>query len=336
MKTLSVSSFRPDGRDESVLARLPVEKVIEAFANAGAFERLYAKAFVVFTFQIWEEVARPGIAVALKVKPNHVQADLIGEWRRLRNWLVHRNKDAEDEFFGNAVKLPGLLELRREDPGLTAGMVYVLMRELNRMQVDVNPESLQFGLELAPVDAGMIAGVAKTLESGAGAFVPAEAAMYPSRVLIVFNSETATIHERDCDRKDTEFQSVDGGRWVGVSSLEVAREVIENISGSRSVCASTAWYDRGDVARCADATGVAAGGGGDFMLLVGDTEERAPTPTAQRHGTGFLGCPSRFVARVGEPPAHRPRGHRGPLASRPIPTVLGKYLAAPPSRSASD
>ena len=33
---------------------------------------------------------------------------------------------------------------------------------------------------------------------------------------------------------------------------------------------------------------------------------------------------------------HRPRGHRSPLASRPIPTVLGKYLAAPPSRSASD
>ena len=47
-------------------------------------------------------------------------------------------------------------------------------------------------------------------------------------------------------------------------------------------------------------------------------------------------CPSRFVARVGEPPAHRPRGHRGPLASRPIPTVLGKDLAAPPSRSTSD
>ena len=34
--------------------------------------------------------------------------------------------------------------------------------------------------------------------------------------------------------------------------------------------------------------------------------------------------------------AHRPRGHRGPLASRPIPTVLGKDLAAPPFRSASD
>ena len=73
-----------------------------------------------------------------------------------------------------------------------------------------------------------------------------------------------------------------------------------------------------------------------FAAASDGAEERAPTPTARRHGTGFLGCPSRFVARVGEPPAHRPRGHRSPLASRPIPTVLGKYLAAPPSRSASD
>ena len=73
-----------------------------------------------------------------------------------------------------------------------------------------------------------------------------------------------------------------------------------------------------------------------FAAASDGAEERVPTLTARGHGTGFLGCPSRFVARVGEPPAHRPRGHRGPLASRPIPTVLGKYLAAPPPRSASD
>ena len=59
-----------------------------------------------------------------------------------------------------------------------------------------------------------------------------------------------------------------------------------------------------------------------FAAASDGAEERAPTPTTRRPGTGFLGCSSRFVARVGEPPAHRPRGHRGPLASRPIPTVV--------------
>ncbi len=235
-ETLSVSSFRPDGRVESVFARLPVEKVIDAFANSGAFERLYAKAFVVFMFQIWEEVARPGIAAALKVESSSVQAELMGEWRRLRNWLVHRHKDTEGELFRKAAKPPGLLGLRREDPGLTAGMVYVLMRELNRMQIDVNPESLQFGLELVTLDAGTIASIVKTLEPRTGAVVPAEAAKYPSGVLIVFNSESATIHERDCDRKDTEFQSVDRGRWVRVSSFEVARAVVERLGIQERLC----------------------------------------------------------------------------------------------------
>ena len=44
-------------------------------------------------------------------------------------------------------------------------------------------------------------------------------------------------------------------------------------------------------------------------------KKERPRPPLEDTETGFLGCPSRFVARVGEPPAHRPRGHRGPLAS---------------------
>ena len=55
----TINTYRPDGRVDSVLARVPVDTVIEAFTEAGDFERLYAKAFVVFTHQIWEEVARP-------------------------------------------------------------------------------------------------------------------------------------------------------------------------------------------------------------------------------------------------------------------------------------
>ena len=115
----SINSYRPDGRVDSVLARVPVEKVIDAFSAAGEFERLYAKAFVVFTYQIWEEVARPRIAGALKVEdPNHVVADLMGEWRRLRNWLVHRTETTEQNFFENAKTLARLLGTQRNEPWL--------------------------------------------------------------------------------------------------------------------------------------------------------------------------------------------------------------------------
>ena len=73
-QSLTISNRRPDGRVESVFAKVPIEKVIDAFSDAGEFEHIYAKSFVVFTFQIWEEVARPRIATALKVAPNHYDA----------------------------------------------------------------------------------------------------------------------------------------------------------------------------------------------------------------------------------------------------------------------
>ncbi len=75
----TINTYRPDGRVQSVLARVPLEKVIDAFSTAGEFERLYAKAFVVFIYQVWEEVARPRIATALGLEtPNHIISDLIG------------------------------------------------------------------------------------------------------------------------------------------------------------------------------------------------------------------------------------------------------------------
>ena len=222
----SINSYRPDGRVDSVLARVPVEKVIDAFSAAGEFERLYAKAFVVFTYQIWE-VARPRIAEALKVEdPNHVVADLMGEWRRLRNWLVHRTETTELDFFGKAKTLTRL-GMKRNEPWLTADKVFALMQLLNRMQVEVNPGLLEFGLEVAPLDAATIAEAAKTLEVGEGMDIPVTAAMYPSAVLIVFSDgPTATIHELDCSDKDRQFQSIDGGHWIRVDSRETARAVI--------------------------------------------------------------------------------------------------------------
>ena len=69
----TINTYRPDGRVDSVLVRVPVESVIKAFSEAGEFEHLYAKLFVVSTYQIWEEAARPKIATALKVEnPEHI------------------------------------------------------------------------------------------------------------------------------------------------------------------------------------------------------------------------------------------------------------------------
>ena len=233
----TINTYRPDGRVDSVLARVPVDSVVDAFSEAGDFERLYAKAFVVFTYQIWEEVARPKIATALKVEsPGHITADLMGDWRHLRNWLVHRTKTTENDFFRKAKTLPQVLNIQPGDPGLTANGVATLMQHLNHMQVDVNPRSLDFGLTTIPVDASMIAGLARKVEAGEQAALPG-ALMYPSGVSIVFNDGlTAKIHERDCRYANDEFRGLDGGRLLLVTSRKLARDVLEHLGKTEQRC----------------------------------------------------------------------------------------------------
>lgn len=236
-KPFTINTYRPDGRVDSVLASVPVDSVIEAFTEAGDFERLYAKAFVVFTYQTWEEVARPKIAKALQVeKPEHITSDLMGDWRHLRNWLVHRTKTTETDFFGKARRLAGILNMQAGDPSLTANGVAVLMQQLNHMQVDVNPRSLDFGIALSPMDASVIAGLARTVEPGHQMALPA-ALMYPSGVIIVFSDgPTATIHERDCNHADEDFRSMEGGRALVVTSRELAREVLKQLGKTEHKC----------------------------------------------------------------------------------------------------
>ncbi len=233
----TINTYRPDGRVDSVLARVPVDSVIDAFTEAGDFERLYAKAFVVFTYQIWEEVARPKIATALNVEnPNHINADLMGDLRYLRNWLVHRTESAESDFFRKAKTLPQVLSMQRGDPSLTANGVATLMQHLNHIQVEVNPKSLDFGITPSAVDAAMVAGMARKMEAGEGVALP-QALMYPSGVSIVFNDgPTATIHERDCSHANEDLRGLDGGRVLTVTSRELARAVLAHLEKAERKC----------------------------------------------------------------------------------------------------
>ena len=117
-----------------MLASLPVENIAEAVSSGGEFERLYAKAFVVFTYEIWNDVTRNQIAATLRLEdPKHVKCDLVGDLRFLRNWLIHPTKKAEEEFFDRSKILSASLGLSRDDPSLTAGMIAVLMQQLNNM-----------------------------------------------------------------------------------------------------------------------------------------------------------------------------------------------------------
>ena len=63
----TLAGYYGEGKAHAIRARLPVGRVIDALDENGGFERFYAKAFVVFSYQLWEEFARPRIAQELGV-----------------------------------------------------------------------------------------------------------------------------------------------------------------------------------------------------------------------------------------------------------------------------
>ena len=233
---LRITTLRPDGREAAVLAAMPAEEVIESIADAGDFERLYANSFVVSTFHLWEETIRPKIAAAIKVDPCHVKADLMGEWRLLRNWIIHRSKDAEDDFFKRAQTLVVALGLQRGNLSLTASNVLVLVRYLNNMKIEINPHSLEMGLALESLSPEMIAAVARTLEPGEGSIVPVEAGMAPSPAIIVFDEVLAMIHEKDCSQIKVQLQSSTDWRQLRVSDRWVASSVVKLLEQEEQLC----------------------------------------------------------------------------------------------------
>ena len=131
--------------------------MLDAFSAGGDFETLYAKSFVVFTYQIWEDFARPTIAQALGVAHTDVQSDLMGEWRHLRNWLVHPDEKTEESYFKNANILAGILgEVRPGTPEVNPDMLFPLMGYLNSLHVIVNPDDLSPGLQITDSDPTLV------------------------------------------------------------------------------------------------------------------------------------------------------------------------------------
>ena len=235
-KPLRISTLRPDGREAAVLVDMPTEEVIESIADAGDFERLYANLFVVSMFHLWEESIRPKIASNLKVKPCHVKADLMGEWRLLRNWVTHRSKDAEDAFFERGQTLANALSLERGNLSLTVSDILYLVQRLNNMKVEVNPYSLRMELPLEPDGPELIAGVARGLEPGMKVMVPFQAGMAPSPAFMVFNEASAMVHEKDCSQVEIQLQAPADWRCVMVSDSRIGSSAVKLLELEEQLC----------------------------------------------------------------------------------------------------
>ena len=234
-KPFTFSNLYPNG-EQRVLVQVPGDMVIDAFSRGGSFELAYTKAFVVFAYHTWEEAARPKIASALKVKAKEVQSALMGEWSHLRNWVIHPGEDSKTKMFTRAKNLVRILGLQQDEPNLTPDMVFVLMEYLDRMQVYVNPKSLEFGFETVPTTPEMVAGIAEDIEPGTAVSMLIMTSDSHLAADIIIDDSSGTIHMGDCNQRGEEHEELGDRCLLRVWTLGFARAVVKCLGKQERLC----------------------------------------------------------------------------------------------------
>ena len=234
-KPFTLSNLYPSG-EQRVLVQVPGDRVIDAFSRGGSFELAYTKAFVVFAYHTWEEAVRPKIASALKVEVKDVKSDLMGEWRHLRHWVIHTSEDNKSKMFTEAKNLVRVLGLQQDEPILTPDMAFRLMEYLDRMQVDVNPKSLEFGLETVPTTPEMVAKFVEIMEPGTAAGPPIMAWESHLAADIIIDDSSGTIHMPGCNQRGEENEELGDRRLLRVGTLGFARAVVKCLGKQERLC----------------------------------------------------------------------------------------------------
>ena len=140
-----------DRADPHVYSFIPWKEVADAFSPNGLYETMHAKSFVIFAYQLWEEFARREIERLLEVRLNDVKSDLMGEWKHLRNYLVHPSKKNHQSYFNNVSLLPELpTQTDPKNPVVTANMMKPLLNCVNSLHLVVNPNNLHPSTTLCP------------------------------------------------------------------------------------------------------------------------------------------------------------------------------------------
>ena len=130
----------PGGRRQYIRTRVICTDAVASFSDE-MFGKLHAKSFVLSIFSHWEDTIRPRIVKALGVPIREAEADIMGEWRLLCNWLKHPSPggDAEKQYFNRSNSFVRLLGSQRGKPEVTVGNAFVLMDQLNALSITVNP-----------------------------------------------------------------------------------------------------------------------------------------------------------------------------------------------------
>lgn len=167
-KPFAITSTDSHGKVSEIWAWLPHYTVLDAFSVDGKFETTFAKSFAIFAYQNREKVVRPTIAQALGTSHAAVQSDLMGEWRHLRNWLMHPSSQTSNTYFKNADLLTKIPSGPKpgNSPTINSDMVLPMMGYLSHLKVLVNPNGLSPGIKIGSFGSELATQLAEQAEHG--------------------------------------------------------------------------------------------------------------------------------------------------------------------------
>jgi len=128
---------RGQGPAQSVMS---AKKAIESARRDGEFQDMLAKSLLVRLYAEWEEFHRSQIAHEYGVPNDHVLCGLMGELRRVRNWIVHNRSIVKRDVSRISV-LPWVLK-EGVEMKVSSQMMREFMTCANNMKVDLKPTNI--------------------------------------------------------------------------------------------------------------------------------------------------------------------------------------------------
>ena len=111
---ISTGSSFPNAKQSpgrSTIAEMTQGELLKGLEDEGLFEDHVAKSLVVVIYHLWNEYYRPRIAKAVSAEPNQVECALLGDIRRVRNLIIHKNSEVPGSFSNTLSFLPQIWNL---------------------------------------------------------------------------------------------------------------------------------------------------------------------------------------------------------------------------------
>lgn len=115
-------------------ARIKMQDLVAFSSKGGVFTDTLAKSLIVLLYSEWDELYRHRVAEEIGVKASAIRADLMGDIRQVRHWIVHNKSIVGPK----ALKILSWRITMGSPLAISEELFAQFMDQLNEMQVYVD------------------------------------------------------------------------------------------------------------------------------------------------------------------------------------------------------